>query len=409
MKHFIHIFFTTLLIAHISVASAQNGELNLNGMASFEQLKKEYYVGALYLGWPGHDAPTIANMPGKKRMELHITADRWPALRFSQFWNQLITINNPSAEINNNAMDIVAFTSIPKGDLVEGDHLVIELTGNNTTLVSLNGVTALRTDSAKLFSMLLNTWIGQRPPTSEFKRDMLDLPKNGAGTELVARFNSIKPNDTRKKTIAGWGLKAEPETTTPTAATATTVAVAAAAHPTPTPAPAPVAATPVKKDPAASPKQEPVNREKELAAAQPVAAAPQPAAVTPQPVAAAPQQVATAPQPLAVIPQPTDAAKENQKALYGAYVGQLRKLVIKAIEYPKRAVIEKIEGLVVIKASVDRNGSLIALDILQSADDLLDAAAMRAVQKSAPFPKPDSTIEGNIFEAQIPIVFKLAQ
>lgn len=385
MKHFLHLVFASLLFAHIPAVSAQNGELNLNGMASFEQLRKEYYVGALYLGWPGHDPAAIANMPGKKRMELHITADRWPALRFSQAWNQLITINNPSALINSNAMDIVAFTSIPKGDLVEGDHFVIELTGNNTTQVSLNGITALRTESATLFSMLLNTWIGQRPPTSEFKRDILELPKSSAGTELVTRFNSLKPNDSRKKTIAGWGLKAEPETTTPATTAATTVAVAAAAHPTPA---APAPAAPVKKEPAPSTKQEPA-KEKEQA----VAAAPQPSAPTPQPMAAA--------------PQPNDAAKENQKALYGAYVGQVRKLVIKAIEYPKRAITEQLEGLVVIKASVDRNGSLVALDIIQSADDLLDAAAMRAVQKAAPFPKPGSDVEGNTFEAQIPIVFKL--
>lgn len=399
MKHFIHIFFVTLLFTYISAANAQNGELNLNGIASFEQLRKEYYVGALYLGWPGHTPAAITNMPGKKRMELHITADRWPALRFSQMWNQLITINNPSALINSNAMDIVAFTSIPKGDLVEGDHIVIEVTGNNTTQVSLNGVTALRTDDATLFSMLLNTWIGQRPPTSEFKRDILELPKNSVGTELVTRFNSIKPNDTRKKTIASWGLKAEPEAT-PAAATAA-VAVTAAPH-TPVAATAtpttPVAAAPVKKaEPATSAKPETDNKAKEPAVAttaQPAAAVPQPAAVMPQPAAA---------------PQPTNEAKENQKALYSAYVGQIRKLVIKQIEYPKRAIIEKIEGLVVIKVSVDRNGSLVSVDIIQPADDLLDAAATRAVQKSAPFPKPDSGVEGAVFEAQIPIVFKLAQ
>lgn len=406
MKHFIHIFFVTLLFTQISAASAQNGELNLNGMASFEQLRKEYYVGALYLGWPGHTPAEITNMPGKKRMELHITADRWPALRFSQMWNQLITINNPSALINSNAMDIVAFTSIPKGDLVEGDHIVIELTGNNTTQVSLNGITALRTDNATLFSMLLNTWIGQRPPTSEFKRDVLELPKSSAGTELVTRFNSIKPNDTRKKTIASWGLKAEPEATPAVAAAA--VAVTAAAHTAPVAAAptvaAPVATAPVKKaEPAASAKPETDNKATDnKVKEQPVATTAQPAAATPQPAAASSQ-------PTAATPQPSNEAKENQKALYGAYVGQIRKLVIKEIEYPKRAIIEKTEGLVVIKVSVDRNGSLVGVDIIQPADDLLDAAATRAVQKAAPFPKPNSDVEGTVFEAQIPIVFKLAQ
>ena len=149
-------------------------------------------------------------MPGKKRMAIHITADRWPSLRFAQMWNQAITINNASAFINANALDILAFTSLPKGDLVAGDRLVIELTGNSTQ-VSINGVVALRTNSPALFTMLVNTWIGARPPTSEFKRDILDLPKNQAGNDLAARFQSTQPNDARKKVIAGWGFKVEPE------------------------------------------------------------------------------------------------------------------------------------------------------------------------------------------------------
>jgi periplasmic protein TonB len=387
MKHLISIFVAILLLTNISTANAQNGDLNINGVASFEQLRKEYYVGALYLGWPGHDAAAIASMPGKKRMELRITADRWPALRFSQIWNQLITINNPSATINSNAMDIVAFTSIPKGDLVEGDTIVIELTGNNTTQVSLNGVTALRTDSPILFSMLLNTWIGQRPPSSEFKRDILELPKDTASTELVARFNSIHPNDARKKAIAAWGLKAEPEAA---AATAVTAAAAAVPRPTPVAVPTPTAtpAVPAKKaEPVAAAKSEAEMKAKET----PVTAAPpvQPAVEAPQPAA--------------------NEAKEKQKALYSAYASSIRKMVVKEIDYPKRAVKENIEGLVMIKVKVDRSGNLVGVDIVQPADDMLDAAAERAAQKAAPFPKPSDDLEGNIFETQIPIVFKLTQ
>ena len=50
-----------------------------------------------------------------------------------------------------------------------------------------------------------------------------------------------------------------------------------------------------------------------------------------------------------------------------------------------------------------------SFEIVQSADDLLDAAAERAAQKAAPFPKPSDDLEGSIFEALIPIVFKLTQ
>lgn len=392
-------------------AQAQNGDLSLNGIASFEQLRKEYYIGALYLGWPGHDQATIANMPGKKRMEIHITADRWPALRFAQMWNQAITINNPSAFINANALDILAFTSVPKGDLVEGDRLIIELGTNNTTLVSLNGIPALRTGSPALFTMLINAWIGARPPTSEFKRDILDLPKSQAGTDLIARYDNVRPNDARKKAIAGWGFKLEPETSaTTTAVTAT--ATSTAATPTPTPAPTPKKPEIAETKPAEQPKAA-----ESKPAAEPKAVEPKPVAApvpapTPAPVVAA-EPPKPAPAPVAQPDPAALAAKaahdKEQDRLNSEYATVVRNKVLRNIEYPKRAAKDNIEGLVMVRIKVDRAGSLSSVEVAQSADDLLDAEALRAVKKSSPFAKAPDALEGNIFELIVPIVFKLAQ
>lgn len=398
MKSIFAYFFSILLLTTSLCASAQNGELSLNGIASFEQLRKEYYIGALYLGWPGHDPAAIANMPGKKRLQLNITADRWPSLRFAQMWNQAITINNPSAFINANALDILAFTSLPKGDLVEGDHLVIEL-NNTSTLVTLNGIPALRTNSPALFTMLLNAWIGQRPPTSEFKRDILELPKDKTGTDLVARFNSVNPNDARKKTVAGWGFKVEPEagaalaTAAPAAAT-TAVNVAASKKPEPTeakaPEPKPVAeAKPVEPKPTATPVATPTPAPVEVAKA-----APAPAALV---------------QPDAATIAAKAAHEKEQQALYGEYAGGIRGKVLRNIEYPRRAAKESIEGLVMVRIKVDRSGSLNSVEIAQSADDLLDSEAERAVKRSAPFPKAPDALEGAVTELIVPIVFKLSQ
>lgn len=400
-----HILGFILLISSFaaSMASAQN-DLNMNGIASFEQLRKEYYIGALYLGWAGRDAATITNMPGKKRMELRITADRWPSLRFAQMWNQLITINNPSATLNANANDMLAFTSLPKGDLVAGDILAIELTGNNTTLVTLNGTPALRTGSPALFNMLLNSWIGQRPPSSEFKRDILELQKSAAGTELLARYQAVQPNDSRKKVIAGWGFKASaPETETPPA-----TATAPAPAPSATPAPAPaVAATAPKTE---TPKPEAPKPQPEPKA--PPAAAPAKPAATaaaPAPTANDAQQIAEQQARAAEAKAQAKAKQELQARLYDSYLGEVRKLVVRHVEYPKRAQKDNIEGLVMMRVRIDRGGNLASFEIAQSADDLLDEAALKAVKKAAPFPKASDQLEGNIFEFLVPMVFKLAQ
>ena len=394
----LHTFLIAILLATASLCAFAQNDLNLNGIATFEQLRKEYYIGALYLGWPGRDPATIANMPGKKRMQINITADRWPQLRFSQMWNQAITINNPSSTINANALDILAFTSIPKGDLVEGDQLTVDLTANNTTLISLNGVPALRTGNPSLLTMLLNAWIGQRPPTSEFKRDMLEAPKDQTGTDLLARFQNTKPNDTRKKTIAGWNFKVEPETPAPTAATAAAATTVTAAAPT-TPAPTPAAiATPAEKKPeqptaAAKPESKPESKPRETAPA----AAVDIAKATP------------APQPDAAAQQAKEAHDKQQAQLYNEYLSAARKEIVRNIEYPRRAVKDNIEGLVMVRIQIDRNGALSSFEVAQSAHELLDEAAEKAVKKAAPFSKAADTLEGNNFDMLIPIVFKLTQ
>lgn len=397
-----------VLIVTSLFAHAQNGDLSLNGIAAFEQLRKEYYIGALYLGWPGHDQATIANMPGKKRMAVHVTADRWPALRFAQMWNQAITINNPSTFINANALDILAFTSLPKGDLVEGDRLTIELATNNTTLVSINGVPALRTNSPALFTMLINAWIGARPPTSEFKHDILELPKGQAGTDLLARFENVHPNDARKKVIAGWGFKLESE-----AVAAAAPAVATVTAPVAPAIPAPAVPAPAQKKP--EPETKPADAPKVVAEAKP-AAEPKPVEHKPAPVVAVPEPVKSAPTAPAVAPQPDPAAlaakaahDKEQQALNTEYAAVVRNKVLRNIDYPKRAVKDNIEGLVMVRIKLDRSGVLGSTEVAQSADDLLDAEALRAVRKAAPFQKAADALEGNNFELVVPIVFKLSQ
>lgn len=415
----IHAYLLGIALTFVSLCSSAQNDLSLNGMAAFEQLRKEYYIGALYLGWPGRDSAAIANMPGKKRMEIHVTADRWPALRYSQMWNQAITINNQSSFINANALDILAFTSLPKGDLVEGDRIAIELTGNNTTLVSINGIPALRTGSSALFTMLLNAWIGARPPSSEFKRDILDMPKGQAGTDLATRFDNIRPSDARKKTVAGWGFKVESEAPAAAVAAAAVTAPAAAQK---APEPAPVKPEPPKvaeTKPAVDSKPVAEAKPIEPKAAEPKAAEPkttepkttEPRPVAP-PVAAIPEAPKAAPTP-APAPQPEAPAKvidaQERQALYNQYVSDVRNRVVRNIEYPRRAAKEGIEGLVMLRIQVSPSGGLVAADIAQSADDALDAEALRAVKKAAPFPKASSALADGNFELVVPVVFKLTQ
>ena len=81
MKRFIIAALVGLLAATAAFAQGRGfDQLDLNGLAAFEQLRKEYYVGALYLDGRASDPAAVLAAAGKKRMALHITADRWPPM-----------------------------------------------------------------------------------------------------------------------------------------------------------------------------------------------------------------------------------------------------------------------------------------------------------------------------------------
>ncbi|MET0378136.1 MAG: chalcone isomerase family protein, partial [Spongiibacteraceae bacterium] len=159
MKHWLRV---SLFVGLVTSFAGFADNLQLNGIAAQEQLRKEYYIGALYLEALSRDPAAISAQSGTKRMVLHVTADRWSPMQFAQQWNQMILINNGGATLNANVMDVLNFTSVPKGDLVAGDELAIEL-DRGASVVTLNGTTVVRTSSPNLFNMLLNTWVGARP------------------------------------------------------------------------------------------------------------------------------------------------------------------------------------------------------------------------------------------------------
>jgi TonB family protein len=47
--------------------------------------------------------------------------------------------------------------------------------------------------------------------------------------------------------------------------------------------------------------------------------------------------------------------------------------------------------------------------VAQTAHDLLDAAAVNAVKKAAPYPRPPEQLEGEQFQILVPVVFKFTQ
>ena len=78
------------------------------------------------------------------------------------------------------------------------------------------------------------------------------------------------------------------------------------------------------------------------------------------------------------------------------------------ISYPSRAVTRNQEGTVRVALQIGRTGELQAvLTTQESKHSSLNKAALKAVQKAAPFPELPEAISADSFELSIPITFRL--
>ena len=196
-----------LLSAPMSFSQSDDFDtIPLNGLATYEQLRKQYYVGALYLKQINQNADAVLGSLGVKRMDVRIVIDKWSPRRFSQQWNQAILINNDQASLEKFSAQILAFLEMPKDNLISGDRITIDMDPELGTTVYLNNQKVFTESDNAFFNVLLNTWIGQRPPSTDFKNNILSLSMDKPATEMLVTYESLVPTDSREKVIAQWNL-----------------------------------------------------------------------------------------------------------------------------------------------------------------------------------------------------------
>lgn len=374
MKRFLSIALLSLLT---SLASAES-ELMLNGLASFEQLRHEYYLGALYLPQPAQSADDALYMPGPKRMDMRIVTESWSPRRFGRQWNQLISINNPAEQQQKLADDIIAFTNMLSDDLLGGDQLVVEQLPKKGTRVLVNGNELFSSRHEEFFNLLLNCWIGQRPPSTGFKQNILSLPGGEAGNSLLAMFEATAPTETRRRATANWSASAsvaasapaEAEVKKPDAADAAKKAAAEKAR--------------KEKEAAEKEKQLALKAEQERLRQEAIARAVREAEIKAR-------------------------AEAERKQLIADYSTQMVRSSYKHVRYPKRALKLNQEGTVLLEVVLKRSGDILSVKILQSAGyPALDDAAVKAVEKTAPFDALPKGIPGDSAEFTLPFTFQIS-
>ncbi len=81
----------------------------------------------------------------------------------------------------------------------------------------------------------------------------------------------------------------------------------------------------------------------------------------------------------------------------------------KAIRYPETALNLKIEGKVVVRVFVGRDGSPLRMEIIKSAHELLDEEALRVISENAKFTPAVVNGKNAIGVITIPITFKIGK
>lgn len=395
---------TSLLLALILIFSAAaKAELQLNGSAIYEDLGKQQFVAALFVEDLSSNANSIQLQQSPKRMEVRIIND-YSKRRWLNLWMQSISINNSRENFSDSAEELISLMQAAKSAPKKGDLLEYLFSPQGGTSMRFNGTELISGLSGEVFGLLLRTWIGAIPPSTNFKEELLGNQRNSQARDLL---ESLTPDTQRVALAASWIL--------PPAAK--TVAKPAAPK---------IAAPKVKALPALELQPTQTAEIKE----QPVKSAPGKEATTTNQekpsvgeeidakVAVSENNTSGQIGSKKAAPETSDEAAEEpeeeidfnviEALAQRDYTPLVVQKIYQNISYPSRAVSKNQEGTVRVAIVIGRSGELQnVLTTQKSRHSSLNRAALKAVEKAAPFPTLPEQITADAFELSIPITFRL--
>jgi Chalcone isomerase-like len=147
--------------------------LVLNGVAvrTVSFLDIRVYVAALYLAKPNHQASGVLNDPSPKRIDLVFLrrADQDDVVRA---WRGAFELNC-KAPCGMPSVAVDQFLAAQR-DVGEGDHQVLRF-DHGTVSFAANGREVLRQQKPDFARLVLETFIGQGPPSTKFRAALLGV------------------------------------------------------------------------------------------------------------------------------------------------------------------------------------------------------------------------------------------
>lgn len=381
------------LCALNTIASA---DVKLNGVAVHTQLSQEQFVAAVFAETPTDSARSLLLAEEDKAMEIRVVADTLYARRFKRMWIEGIAINAGGAEMEKHAQHLAEFSNLLRINLKAGDVIRIERENGRGTNIAVNGVALGTVSSDQFFDLLLRTWVGPVPLSSQFKERL--LANGNIADDLRERFNAVRPSQQRVNAIAdavrnSQQRASQPEQEQQTAQTQPSEQpIAATAPPAPRSQPSEAAAT--------RPEPKPTRPETRP---------------TPAPEVAEPEEVTPETEEPLFADEDIFSDEEEDITVTAEgllaeqlYISKLTKWTGGFVSYPRTALRNNLQGTVRIMVSLKRNGKLHDVRLLEKSEhDALNRAAVSAVKAANPFPAVPDNIDGETFVFTVPVVFRL--
>lgn len=201
---FNHLFRVLISIALLILPHASRAEPMLNGIGVHQELGREIFIGALFSESLSNDPGTLLRNQQPMRMELKIVSPEGiTARRFSRLWIEGLAVNSKADALMAQADNTVAFDAMFKGRLVPNDYVKISHIPGKGVSVTLNDVLLGTIKDENFFSMLLATWIGSVPLSSDYRDSLLKV--GDVDTALRTRFTTIIASAARVAEIRTWG------------------------------------------------------------------------------------------------------------------------------------------------------------------------------------------------------------
>lgn len=381
----------TVLAMHKALAAP-----TLNGLSVHTELGKEQFIAALLVTNLSTSSRDILLSDEPEQIQVRVLADRLSSRSFKRMWIEGMAINASSSELSENAETMANFSNLLKIKLTAGDIFTIDR-NRNVVIIYLNSVKLGELNNPAFFDLLLRTWIGPVPLSSQF-RDGL-LVAGDINGDLLARFDATVPSEERIASVRA-AIDSQQERQEPKIAseqpkaTLNPVAVAPAIT-----SPGVVATVPVTPPDMA-------------AADKPTQSTPAP---TPRPTPKPTPKPTPTPTQVALLD--ADAVEEEEDDLdftaesllqQQLYIANLKRHTYKYLSYPKRALDRGWEGNVRLNITIDRGGKVQNIIVVEESEHkTLTKEAENAAKRASPFPEIPEGLRGDTFAFTLPVVFKI--